>query len=115
MLVSIRVPDDVVSAVDAAAGSGQRSAWILDAIVGKLGVRGGSGAPGGVSGVSGPVFARRDDEVLWLSLLEGAGSERVLCERLGWMPMRVTRAVGSLMGSGLVRAREGLLEAVSDG
>lgn len=59
-----------------------------------------------------PAFRRPDDGVLWRSLRGKRGGAREMRDRLGWMEMRVERAVSSLLASGLVRTVEGLMEAV---
>lgn len=53
-----------------------------------------------------------DREVLLALVKKKALSERQAMEALGWMELRVSKVAGKLSGSGLIRYRDGLMEAV---
>lgn len=139
-MVPVRLPDEMIAAIDAKAGDGQRAKWIRSAIEAALG-----GVPAAVDRkravapakpkmpspsrsavvprrvkpevpvrVDGePQFTREDNAVVWRQLYGRRGSERMLADALGWMPGRVSKAVSSLLAAGQVRGiGEGFLEVV---
>lgn len=126
--VLVKLPSEVVRRIDERAGSGQRSRWIRDALDRAL--EGGARRPKSddvaekavvlprrsdrVRGAAaGSGFKRPDDGAVWAELRKKRGTARQLRDRLGWMEMRVDRAVSSLLAAGRVRlVAEGVLEAV---
>lgn len=133
--VSVRLPAGVVVRLERAAGAGGRAEWIRGVIERALGdgVSGGDAVSevraaarvtavaaqrAGAEAKAAPVdvggFARADDRVLWEWLRDHPRrTERMLRDDLGWMEVRVSKAVASLLRQGrVVSAGEGVLEAV---
>ena len=135
-IVHVRFPDGTLDRIDARS-DGSRSEFIRDAVLRTLNGLDGNFPLGSVVAsepekksdglpledriirataaldAKYPKKAVSDDrEVLLALVLKKALSERQAMEALGWMELRVSKVAGKLAGSGLIRYRDGLMEAV---
>ena len=125
MMISVRVDDGVISALDGFGGSRSdhvRAAlrsYVLGAAVRSEKKSDGLALEDRIERATEALDAKYpkkavsdDREVLLALVKKKALSERQAMEALGWMELRVSKVAGKLSGSGLIRYRDGLMEAV---
>lgn len=112
----LKADDGLFDRIDAVCGKGGRAGWIRGAIEAALSEKKSDGLPLEDRIERATVAAKGvvsdDREVLLALVKKKALSERQAMEALGWMELRVSKVAGRLATAGLIRYRDGLMEAV---
>ena len=103
-IFSVRLPADLVDALDRESGPRGRNGFIRRAIEKALGI-----APS-VSKKTDSVVPRKDDEILLEYLGDRRLTKRQVSQDLDWTSLRIDKAAEKLVNAGLIKFVGGVME-----